>query len=398
MPELRDEFRRACAWLLALPAACGGGGGSGTSTPPSEPPADVALLLELVATDVVFPTHLAAPAGDARLFVAERDGRIRVITGGVVLPEPFLDLSARVSGSGEQGLFSLAFDPQYAANRRVYVAYTDLAGDLRVERYLASPSDPDVALPDADALVLSVDLQAPFHNGGQIAFGPDGRLYVAVGDGGAPGDLLATGQDPGDLLGSISRIDVAVAGDGYVVPADNPFLAVAGARPELWSIGLRNPWRFSFDRANGDLYVGDVGEEAWEEVDVAPASAGGGAGANFGWSVVEGPACFPPSSGCDASGFVPPAFAYPHAQGDCCVVGGHVYRGAAIPELAGTYFFADLCSSRIRSFRWSGGSATAAKVWTHLSPAGSITSFGEDGAGELYVLTNWGGVFRVVRA
>ena len=396
--RFRGGARCAGALLPVALAACGGGGSSVPSAPPIGPVSNVPLALELVATDVVFPTHLAAPDGDPRLFVAERGGRIRVISDGVVRLRPYLDLSALVSTSGERGLYSLAFDPGYATNGRVYVAYADLAGDLRVERYLTSPSDPNVALPDADAVVLRVDLQQPFHHGGQLAFGPDGLLYVAVGDGGSPGNAFATGQDPGDLLGSILRIDVAIAGAGYDVPADNPFLAVPGARPELWSIGLRNPWRFSFDRANGDLYVADVGEDAWEEIDVVPAPDGAGAGANFGWSVLEGPACFDPPGGCDATGFVAPAWSYAHGEDDCCVVGGYVYRGAAIPELAGTYFFADLCSSKIRSLRWTGGRATEVKVWTHLFTGGSITSFGEDGAGELYVLTNWGGVFRVVRA
>jgi len=387
---------RSAPLLLVLATACGGGGGGGGDDPGTRPPPTELpeLALELLATDVVFPTFLTSPPGDLeRLFVVGREGVIRVIRDDAMLAEPFLDLAHEVSSSsGEQGMFSLAFDPGYATNGRFYVNYTDLAGNVRLTRFLRSSTDPDVAEPTSAEALLVVDKVNVFHNGGQVAFGPDGFLYLSVGD---DGDVAVAPQSPGDLLGSLLRIDVA-PGSGYAVPPGNPFVGVPGARPEVWSIGLRNPWRFSFDRELGDLWLTDVGADGFEEIDVAPAAQGGGAGANYGWSVMEGPSCHLPPLDCDASGLTPPTFAYPHQGGACSIAGGYVYRGAAIPALRGSYFFSDLCASTIRSFRLQGGQPAEVTTWSALVTNGQIISFGEDAAGELYVLADWGGVFRIV--
>ncbi|MEZ4457072.1 MAG: PQQ-dependent sugar dehydrogenase [Gemmatimonadales bacterium] len=232
------------------------------------------------------------------------------------------------------------------------------------------------------------------HNGGMVAFGPDGHLYIGMGDGGSAGDPQGNGQNNGVLLGKLLRY--AVAADGQIsIPADNPFAAVAGARAEIWSTGLRNPWRFSFDRQTGDLYIGDVGQNEREEIDVAAAPAAG-RDANFGWKVMEGTACYAAST-CSQQGLTLPVVEYLHADG-CSVTGGYVYRGTAIPSLAGTYFYADYCRGWVRSFKLAGGQATEATEWAGLAPNGQITGFGEDAAGELYVVTAGGRVARIVAA
>jgi len=352
------------------------------------------LALEEVATGLAFPLFLTAPTGDARLFVVERGGLIRVLRDGEVLDTPFLDLSALVSSTGEQGLLGLAFAPQYAAVGRFLVSYTDADGDLVVASYRVSP-DPDVA--DASSAVerLRIPHAEPTHYSGMIAFGPDSYLYVGAGDGGTPGAFAPTGQDRSDLLGSILRIDVS--GDaGYAVPSSNPFVGTAGVRPEIWSYGVRNPWRFSFDRATGDLYIGDVGEDQREELDVAAASDGGARGLNFGWAVAEGLTCAEGGT-CDRTGFTDPVLDYSHDEG-CSITGGYVYRGAALTGLQGTYFFGDFCGGWVRSVRMANGQVTEEASWSALDTGGRITSFGEDAAGELYVLTSDGTVSRIVAA
>lgn len=362
---------------------------SGSVAPPA-----ASLGLRTVALNLNFPLYLTAPAGDtARLFVVEKGGAIRIVKGGVLLATPFLDLAGQVVTGTEQGLLGLAFDPQYAANGRFYVHYTDTAGDTVIARYRAS-ADPDRALPNADRVLLTVDQPFANHNGGQLAFGPDGLLYIGLGDGGGGGDTQGNGQDRTDLLGSLLRIDVRPAG-AYAIPPDNPFVGQAPFRPELWDYGLRNPWRFSFDRASGDLYIADVGQNRREEVNVAPA-ASGGKGLNYGWNIMEGLLCFKPASGCDPAGLTRPVLDYDHSGGACSVTGGYVYRGTAIPSWQGTYFFADYCAGWVRSFRYVDGQATAVTDWPTLSPGGNITSFGEDAQGELYILTAQGGVYRMV--
>jgi glucose/arabinose dehydrogenase len=349
--------------------------------------------LEQVASGLAFPLYLTAPPGDAaRLFIVEKGGGIRIVKDGNLLPTPFLNLSDRVSTIGEQGLLGLAFDPQYSSTGRFVVHYTDLQGNTRVSVFHVT-ADPDVADVASEQVVLTAQQPFPNHNGGQIAFGPDGFLYIGLGDGGSGGDPQGRGQDLSDLLGSILRVDVS--GDSsHTVPPDNPFVGRAGAAPEVWSYGLRNPWRFSFDRSTGDLYIGDVGQEAWEEVDVAPAAEGGGKGVNFGWNLMEGTHCYA-SNPCAQFGLTSPVLEYGHNQG-CSIAGGYVYRGAAIPDLQGHYFYADFCQGWVRSFRYQDGRPSDQADWPSLRPGGNVPSFGEDAAGELYVLSTNGGVYRIV--
>jgi glucose/arabinose dehydrogenase len=355
-------------------------------------PGDLSLVLETVSNELVFPTDLTTAPGDPRLFVAEKGGRIRIIENGTVLPQPFLDISAQVSTGGEQGLFSLAFDPGYATNGRFVVHYTDPAGDTRVTAFRVS-ADRNVADAASEELILGVDQPFENHNGGQLAFGPDGHLYIGLGDGGSAGDPLENGQSLTTLLGKLLRIDIH-NGTPYAIPADNPFVAVAAARSEIWSYGLRNPWRFSFDRITRDLYIGDVGQNDLEEIDVSPDADGGGRAANYGWDVMEGDECFEPASGCDRTGLESPAVTYSHDDG-CAVTGGYVYRGSAIPALQGTYFYSDFCGGWVRSFRYADGEVTDEREWPALE-AGNVSSFGQDGNGELYILTAGGTVYRIV--
>ena len=385
-------MRQRCALLsLLLPsallvlAACS----SDTQQPP---PAALDLALEPVATTFAFPLLATAPSGDPRLFVVEKGGLVKIVKGGAVLNTPFLDLSGLISNGGEQGLLGLAFDPQYGTNGRFFVSYTNTAGDNVLASYQVS-SNADVAAAGSGTIRLTVGQPYDNHNGGHIAFGPDGYLYMGIGDGGSGGDPDGHGQDRNDLLGSILRLDVSGA-TGYTVPVSNPLVGVAGTRGELWNWGLRNPWRFSFDRSTGDLYIGDVGQGEREEIDVGTTATGGGKGANYGWSIMEGMRCYNAGS-CDMTGLTLPVLDYTHGDG-CSVTGGYVYRGTAIPDLAGTYFYADFCSGWVRSFRYTGGQVTEAASWDALAPGGNISSFGEDGAGELYVLTSAGGVYRIV--
>ena len=372
---------------LAIGASACGSGAEGNL-----PRGSGARLVEIVS-GLNFPLYLTAPPGDlSRLFVVEKGGVIRIVKDGTLLPTPFLDISGQVSVMGEQGLLGIAFDPDYASSGRVVVHYTDLAGDTRLSLFQVS-SDPDVADPGSEVHVLAADQPFENHNGGQVTFGPDGFLYLGLGDGGSSGDPGNRGQDLSELLGSILRIDVRSTAP-YAIPGDNPFVEVASARGEVWSYGLRNPWRFSFDRATGDLYIADVGERQHEEVDVSAAGDGAGRGLNYGWNRMEGAHCFGGDS-CDQIGLTLPAFEYGHGEG-CSVTGGYVYRGSAIPALQGQYFFGDYCGGWVRSFRYSEGSATELTDWPALSPGGSVVSFGEDAAGELYVIETEGRVSKVV--
>jgi glucose/arabinose dehydrogenase len=389
-------MQRAVTVLLALAlpaslsAACGDDGPN-----PSDPPAGmVPVGLQDVASGLSVPLYLTAPAGDpTRLFIVEKGGAIRVVKDGALLPTPFLDLTGRVSTGGEQGLFGLAFDPAYADNGRFVVHYTDVGGNTVVSLFRVSADDADRADPASETIVLTAEQPFSNHNGGQILFGPDGMLYIGLGDGGSSGDPGGRGQALTDLLGSILRVDVRT-GTGYTIPPDNPFLGRADARPEIWSFGLRNPWRFTFDPATGDLYIADVGQNAWEEVDVVPVAAGAGRGANFGWNVTEGRHCFAQAD-CDLTQFTLPVLEYGHGEG-CSIAGGYVYRGAAIPALQGHYFYADYCQGWVRIFRLQDGQAVEPQQWPTLAPGGAITSFGQDAAGELYVLSAEGRVSRIV--
>jgi glucose/arabinose dehydrogenase len=383
------RFHRAVAGLtLSLGCATGA---SSCGSEANLPQGTGARLAEIVA-GLNFPLYLSAPPGDlGRLFIVEKGGVIRIVKNGALLPSPFLDISARVSTGSEQGLLGLAFDPNYASTGRFIVHYTDAAGDTRLSSFQVS-GDPDVADPGTEVVILTADQPYDNHNGGQVLFGPDGFLYLGLGDGGSAGDPEGRGQDLSDLLGSILRIDLPISAP-YTVPPDNPFVGVAGASPAVWSYGLRNPWRFSFDRATGDLYIADVGQGTSEEVDISLAADGAGKGVNYGWNRMEGGHCF--SSGCNPSGLAQPALEYDHDQG-CSITGGYVYRGSAVPALQGLYFFSDWCRGWVRSFRYSGGSATELTEWPSLRTGGTIVSFGEDAAGELYVVESGGRVSKIV--
>lgn len=351
------------------------------------------LKLVQVASGLESPMLAVAPNGDSRLFIAERAGTIRILRDQSVNPTPFLTIG-NVSTCGEGGLLGLAFHPDYASNGRFFVHYTAPDGDLiqsRIVEYHAGPTS-DVADVVPVRTILTLDQPRCNHNAGSIGFGPDGYLYIPFGDGGKQGDPDGNAQNPHSWLGAVLRIDI----DGsapYAIPAGNPYDGTDGAA-EVWANGLRNPYRSSIDRDTGDLYIGDVGQSSWEEVSVGPA---GVAGVNYGWNTVEGNACYPPGAGCDASGLTSPAIVYPTGVDGRSVVGGYVYRGAAIPNLAGTYFYADFFSSWIRSFRLVGGVATDRRDWAGaLGPVNSASGFGEDGDGELYVVSITGSIYKMV--
>jgi glucose/arabinose dehydrogenase len=355
------------------------------------PPASGAVGLQEITRDLAFPLYLTSPPDDDRLFVLEKGGAIRIIRDDMVLDEPFLDLSGRVSKGAEQGLLGLAFPPDYASSRHFAVHYTDLEADTRVSLFRVL-DDPDRADPASESPVLTVQQPGPAHNGGQILFGPDGMLYIGLGDGRSRGgDDEGRGQSLDDLLGSILRIEVG-SGSGYTVPVDNPFVGTDDVRPEIWSYGLRNPWRFSFDRATGDVYIADVGATLWEEVNRARAQDGAGRAVNYGWSRMEGPQCL--VEACDAGDLTLPLLQYDHTEG-CSVTGGYVYRGAEIPSIVGQYFYGDFCRGWVQSVRAEGDPGDPVD-WPELSPGDNITSFGEDAEGSLYILTAGGGVFRIV--
>jgi hypothetical protein len=351
------------------------------------------LRLETLTGDVRQPTAITTPVGDDRLFVVERFGVILWMDANRELQDtPFLDLTDRVLAGGiEQGLLGLAFHPDYANNGRFYVYYTDQGGRRQVSEFQRSVSDPNFASPDTERVLIELE-QPPDatdirHYAGQLAFGPDGYLYIAMGDG---ADSRDQGQDPNTMFGAVSRIDV----DGtepYAIPPENPFVDGGGA-PEVWAYGLRNPWRFSIDPVDGLIYIADVGHADQEEVNVLPIAEGG---FNLGWSDVEGTRCFHVQD-CDLANYTSPAITYTHEEG-CSVTGGYVYRGAAIPELTGTYFYSDWCSQWIRSFKFAGGAVTEEQDWSEqLGQLGQVNTFGIDSAAELYLGTHEGIVARLV--
>ena len=348
-----------------------------------------------VASGLDKPLYVATPPLDTgRLFIVGQEGTIQILQNGTVRPTPFLDLTESVSCCGERGLLGLAFHPDFWTTGYFFVDYTNNAGNTVIARYTVS-GDPNVA--DAGSALVLMTINQPFsnHNGGQLAFGPDGMLYVGMGDGGSGGDPGDRAQDPRSLLGKILRLDVDRAGPPWGA-ADNP------SGDEIWSLGWRNPWRFSFDRANGDLYVGDVGQDVYEEIDVEPHGSPGAL--NYGWRAFEGEHCYQNDSRCDApQDFVMPVLEYTHDDG-CSVTGGYVYRGCAMPDLRGTYFYADFCSAFIRTFKGvSDGSAQNREDRTSdLAPGDgmsidSISSFGEDARGELYITDlNDGELYKIV--
>lgn len=399
-----------CA-LLAM------GCGSSSSKPPDDahPPSDAEPVrdgpvadctpvsgtdvgLELVASGLSRPVFVSSPPDDARLFILEQPGRIRIFKDGTLLEQPFLDIEDQVLSTGnEQGLLGLAFHPEYAQNGRFFINYTarEPRHDTVIAEYRVS-ADPDVA-ETAEKQLFPTPINQPNsnHNGGMLAFGPDGYLYIGLGDGGGANDPDETGQDPTSLLGSMLRIDVD-GGDPYGIPSDNPYAGGGDERPEIWAIGLRNPWRFSFDRDTGDLYIADVGQGDWEEVSVQPASSTGGE--NYGWNTMEGSSCFDPEEGCDTTGLTLPAAEYDHGGDRCSITGGYVYRGTCMPDLQGRYFYADYCSDQVWTFEYAGGQAAELQELPGGLGISKIVSFGEDATGELYVINLDGDVYRIVPA
>lgn len=355
------------------------------------------LTTVLFARGLAGPVDFQVPAGDrARVFVVEQRGRIRIVRGGAVVSTPFLDVTARVSTGTEQGLLGLAFHPQYATNGRFYVNYTDHNGDTHISEFRASPPAADSVDPATEKELLFVTQPFANHNGGGLAFGNDGMLYASLGDGGSGGDPFGNGQSLSTPLGKLLRLDVD-HGSPFAVPSDNPFVARAGAFPSIWAYGLRNPWRFAFDHATGDLFIADVGQSAVEEVDFAPAPRSGGE--NYGWNVMEGSQCYQPASGCNRAGLTLPVVQYTHADG-CSITGGVVYRGCRLPGYAGTYFYSDYCSNFVRSFRMQGAQAIDMRDWTSALGRGltNVTAFGRDDEGEVYIVDQDGEIYKIVPA
>ncbi len=358
-----------------------------TAPPPTIAPALAAfpphIQLEPAFAGFAKPVYLTHAGDPTQLYVVEQAGRIQLIVDGQTQPEPFLDITDRVGAdASERGLLSVAFPPDYAKSLQFYVNYTDRRGDTVIARFRRMADNPRRADPASEEKILQIAQPAPNHNGGQLQFGPDGALYIGMGDGGRAGDPWDNAQNPQALLGKLLRIRVTDVAT-YTIPADNPFVDQPAdtARPEIWASGLRNPWRFSFDRATGDLYIADVGQNQYEEVNFQPADSRGGE--NYGWNVMEGAHCYKPPAACGAQGLTLPIAEYDHSQG-CSITGGYVYRGTRFPQLTGVYFFGDFCSGRIWGTRQAAdGTWETAQL---LQQPLAISSFGEDAAGELYVL------------
>lgn len=371
-------------------------GATASPRPASAPfdPAAIRLALEPVANLPDRPLGVAnAGDGSGRLFVVEQGGTVRIVRDGAVAGQPFLDVSARTAPGGERGLLGLAFHPRFPDDRRLFVNYTDLAGDTVVASYAVASEDADRVDPATEIVLLRIDQPFGNHNGGGLAFGPDGYLHIAMGDGGSAGDPHDNGQRLDTLLGTILRIDVdaRTTDRAYGIPSDNPFVGRAGARPEIFLYGLRNAWRISFDRVTGDLWIGDVGQGAWEEIDVLRAGTAGGA--NYGWARMEGFHCYPSGDGCERPELTLPVAEYGHDLG-CSVTGGAVYRGSAFPALVGGYVFSDYCSGLL----WViDASRSDRQEPTVVGETGrSIAGFGEDEAGELYAADLGGALLRVI--
>jgi len=372
------------AWAILL-GSCGDKSSMPSSGGPPPP-----LALSPVLSGLTNPVDLQFPNdASGRMFVVQQPGLIRIATNGSLAPTPFLDITGSVTFGGEMGLLGLAFHPQFSQNHLFYVHYDRTVGsqiESVIAEYQVSAGDPNQADPNSERILLTVNQPFTNHKGGQIAFGPDGLLYIGLGDGGNEGDPLGNGQNNQVLLGKMLRIDVDHQDPGkqYAIPPTNPFVGGSGL-PEIWAYGLRNPWRFSFDRGSRQLFAGDVGQDSFEEIDILTS------GGNFGWNTMEGMHCYNPSTGCNMSGLILPIAEYSHSEGDA-VMGGHVYHGSAIPGLAGAYIFGDYGSGTIWELTQSGGSWTRTKL---LSSGKNISSFGEDVAGELYVVDYAGNVLKI---
>lgn len=362
---------------------------AGSTTPLPNPQSTDFRLQEVTgASGLPSPMDLQAPPGDTRLFIAEREGRICIVQNGALLRTPFLDLSTRVYTDGEAGLISFAFDPNYSTNGFVFVHFIEnipsTTGDIVVERYRASSANPNVLETPGIEVIRIPHREANNHYGGHVFFGPDGMLYLSTGDGGGGNNQFGHAQDAASHLGKLLRIDVSTL--PYAIPGNNPIWPVVGQN-ENWAIGLRNPFRYAFD--GGQLYIADVGQGALEEIDVVSAGA---AGLNYGWSIMEGTQCFQ-SASCNMSGLTLPVYDYDHGQG-CAIIGGYVYRGNAIPALQGRYLFSDLCTGFVRTLSIGGGGATVTQA--PMVNVGTPLSFGQDGSGEIYVLTAENRVLKFV--
>lgn len=363
------------------------------ATPKAVPAARGAGLAKVASFDS--PVYVTAPPGDrSRVFVVSQKGQVWIVKDGRRLTTPFLDISSQVACCGEQGLLSIAFAPDYASSKRFYVDYTDRSGTTRVAEYRAPSATADRAITASRRLVISQPQPESNHNGGQLQFGPDRLLYVGLGDGGGADDQHGSrgnGQSLGTLLGKILRIDPRPSGGRpYSIPAGNPFRGRSGARPEIYAYGLRNPWRFSFDRTTGDLTIGDVGQNRFEEIDFA--RRGSGAGANYGWRPFEGFAVH--TGGESAPGAVRPVLAYPHGDRGCSVTGGYVVRDASLPGLLGRYVYGDYCAGDLRAVTLAPGRATGDRSLG--LQVEELASFGEDGRGRVYAVSNGGAVYRLV--
>jgi glucose/arabinose dehydrogenase len=353
-------------------------------------PDPIAFQWKAVANGLVHPNGIAnAGDGSGRLFIIEQPGDVRIIKAGQLLPAPFLDIRDRVGSNGsERGLLGIAFHPKFQTNGYFYVDYTDQNGDTTLSRFKIS-ADPDQADSASEKVLLHIKQPFPNHNGGNVIFGPDGYLYIGMGDGGSGGDPYGNGQSLDTLLGKLLRIDVD-HGDPYAIPADNP-LVNGGGKPEIYAYGLRNPWRFEFDASSGDLYIADVGQNKYEEIDFLPANTH--TLTNFGWNIREGRHTY---SGAAYSGQIPltdPVFEYDHSQG-CSVTGGYVYRGSALPEFKGVYLFGDYCSGRVWGLLNSGGAWQGKQLF---STTFNISTFGVDEVGELYLADYSGSILRLER-
>lgn len=365
-------------------------------------PTSSTVKLTVVTSAVSQPVLVTSPRdGTNRLFIVEKTGKVRIVKAGSLLAAPFLDLSANVTKGGEQGLLGLAFHPGYKTNRKFYVSYTNLSGDSVVREYRASSTNPNRVATGSGRTIIRIDQPYANHNGGMIAFGRDGYLYIGMGDGGSAGDPGNRAQNVNSLLGKMLRINVngSTATRNYLIPSSNPYVGRTG-RDEIWQRGLRNPWRFSFDRANGNLWIGDVGQNRYEEIDRAiRTTTGPGRGINWGWRVMEGFHCFKPATGCSTTGKTRPLLEYSHAaNGRCSVTGGYVYRGTKIPALAGWYVYGDYCSGEV----WAVSSTASSRPTpVRLLGTGSgrlIAGFGQDDADELYLADLGGTVYRIEAA